>query len=204
MKHLLLTAFLFISVPAFAADPINMQPGQYKASAPNAVSAEPLAPLPGGDVMITGEGPAEPVPAPGPGLDLSNASTPESHPEKYQKSEGQLAAEEQASAICQTVQTMGNVQGPNYVPGVDAYGRPVAPADVSSTPAIDVPEQVDFPVELDVAGMMNFPIPTQMNVVPGTVRVFKDGRVLYNGQDVSGPTSAYCNQLKPELNVNVQ
>lgn len=140
--------------------------------------------------MITGEGPAETLPGPRVVLD-----------------EGQPAASPvQASAICDRFKTVTGIQGPNYVAGVDAYGRAVAPADVTSeaVPVIDMPEQVDIPISINVAQTMNLPVTTEANVTPGTVRVFKDGRVLYNGQDVSGPVSAYCDQLKPELNVNVQ
>jgi len=166
---------MFLAAPAWAAD---------------SVTAEPLAPLPGGDIMITGEGPAEPI--------------PQAQPQQVPVAQPETTTPATASTICQSVTTVGQISGPNYVEGVDAYGRPVAPADLSQSSAIDVPERIDIPVAIDVAQSMNLAPATEMSVVPGTVTVFKDGRVLYNGQDVSGPVSAYCNQLKTELNVTIQ
>ena len=175
MKQILLmTALSFVmATPAFAVDPVEAEP------------------LPGANILVTGEEANTLIPA-----QPAEPSAPVAQPEPTNPAT--------ADTICQSVKTVGDISGPDYVEGVDAYGRPVAPADLSQSSAIDMPERIDIPVAIDVAQSMNLAPATEMSVVPGTVTVFKDGRVLYNGQDVSGPVATYCNQLKPEVNVNVQ
>ena len=177
MRTFLVSAFvLLLATPAFATD---------------AVTAEPLAPLPGANVLVTGEEANTIIP------------TEQPVPTEVPPPGAVVATPGQASVVCQEYKAMQAVQGPDYVPGVDAYGRPVVPADVTNGTSIDVPERMDIAVQIDVAQAMSFPVPVEANAVPGVVTVFKDGRVLYNNQDVSSQVSSYC-ATQPQLNVTVQ
>lgn len=149
------------------------------------VTSEPLL---GANQVITGEGPAQQVaPAQGkPTIDPNRS------------------VEENALLLCHAQDMMLTVNGPNYVPGVDAYGRPVASADGGSGVSIDVPERIEMPVNINVVqalGLNIQPSPIlEANV--GTIAILKDGRVLYNNQDISSKMNTYCAD-KPQLNVNM-
>lgn len=71
-----------------------------------------------------------------------------------------------------------------YTPGVDVYGRPVAPADLPGGAKIDVPEVINFDAAVD---LRRFGLPRSSrlyapNVALGQVSVERSGRVLFNGQ----------------------
>jgi hypothetical protein len=76
-------------------------------------------------------------------------------------------------------------QDVNYKPGVDVRGRPVAPADLSSGPQIQAPQNFTFDLNVD---LKQFGIPAgspifQPSVGIGKITVENGGRrVLYNGQ----------------------
>jgi len=74
-----------------------------------------------------------------------------------------------------------------YQPGVDARGRPVAPADLSSPGGIQPPQSFTFDLNTSLTG---FGIPStspifQPTVGVGKITVEDNGRrVLFNGQSV--------------------
>ena len=81
--------------------------------------------------------------------------------------------------------------GVAYQPGVDARGRPVAPADLpSSGTQIQAPQ--NFTIDLKTALAGRFGIPSNSPLLDPSVEVGKitveDGgrRVLYNGQPLGG------------------
>jgi hypothetical protein len=87
-----------------------------------------------------------------------------------------------------------------YKPGVDARGRPVAPADINAAPQIRVPETITFDAAVD---LRRFGIPQtsplfQPNVAVGRVDVLQDGRVFFNGERLGDPEIAaleeFCRQ----------
>lgn len=73
--------------------------------------------------------------------------------------------------------------GADYKPGVDVYGRPVAPADTQPTLRIDPPQVIEFPVTLDVAKRLGFDTrgPYEAKTTLTNVRI-ENGRVTVNGQ----------------------
>jgi len=90
-------------------------------------------------------------------------------------------------------------KGADYVPGVDVKGKAVVPADVGSSAASGIPEPLVVPVTIDIAQRVG--IPTQganMDATLGFLEIFADGRVLYNGQDISGKVNAICTGNQPE------
>jgi hypothetical protein len=96
-----------------------------------------------------------------------------------------------------------DVPGPNYVPGVDAAGKPVAPADLPSAgPPLDLD---NFPIEVKakLAGRFGVPpggAPYGAKAIIGYVTVH-DGRAYFNGaplaEDDQAALAAACRATKP-------
>jgi len=79
------------------------------------------------------------------------------------------------------------VPGADYTPGVDAEGRPVAPADLpSGAPALKLD---DFPIEISVNLQKRFGIPAQSSLFHGKAVIglvtIHDGQAYFNGQPIS-------------------
>ncbi|OIN86416.1 MAG: hypothetical protein AUJ12_05555 [Alphaproteobacteria bacterium CG1_02_46_17] len=81
----------------------------------------------------------------------------------------------------------------NYKPGVDVDGNPVAPADISAPP-IDVPEYMEVPLSIDLAQVIKIPMADTIEMKPvlGNLKLYKDGHVEYNGQDISDKVATFC------------
>lgn len=80
-----------------------------------------------------------------------------------------------------------------YTPGVDANGKPVAPADVAAAPAMSMPGVVRMPITIDMAQQLAAaPAGTEMKADVGWVEIHGDGKVLFNGQDVTAKTQTLC------------
>lgn len=78
-----------------------------------------------------------------------------------------------------------------YKPGVDVNGNPVVPADGGAT----IPMQshyTEVPLNIDLANKLHINRPAEANMTVASIRIYDDGRVLYNGQDISQQTSALC------------
>ena len=72
-----------------------------------------------------------------------------------------------------------------YRPGVDARGRPVAPADLDGAPALALPEGYRVRIEVDSDDRFGIPATAgsyDADIVIGEALVEADGRVLFNGQ----------------------
>ena len=79
-----------------------------------------------------------------------------------------------------------------YRPGVDAHGRPVAPADLDGGVQIDVPEDIVIVIEVDL--FERFAIPAdpanyQAVALIGLVE-YRDGRFTFNGQPLQNEETA--------------
>lgn len=117
-------------------------------------------------------------------------------PKKANSESEPLTPEQQATLICQTAEMMGaGVKGAAYEPGVDAYGRPVVSADVDagSASAFQVPDEVQVPIAIDVMAALGISNPAvEGKSQIGTLTVFKGGKLLYNGQDITNTVEGYC------------
>jgi hypothetical protein len=84
----------------------------------------------------------------------------------------------------------------NYRPGVDVNGNAVAPADLPATTnfAAAPGDYIDVPMTVDLAKRLNQPLPegVQMEGVIGSLRLYKDGRINYNGQDIQPQADVMC------------
>ena len=87
--------------------------------------------------------------------------------------------------------------GADYVPGVDAKGNPVKPANIEGA-LQPVVYPIDIPVSLDMMRFLNLSIPDVSNDAVkleaniAYVKVYEDGRVEYNGQNISDRVSYSC------------
>ncbi len=83
-----------------------------------------------------------------------------------------------------------------YQPGVDAYGRAVAPADLPgvlhSGTQFQVPDTLHIPIEIDLLDRFGIPANPELykaDIPLGEV-VYRNGRVSYNGQPLQDEAAA--------------
>ncbi len=83
-----------------------------------------------------------------------------------------------------------------YKPGVDVHGKPVVPADLGQP--LNNFETIEIPVELDLAQKFGLNTPAGIELKPyvALVSIHKDGKVDYNGQDISKQAYQLCNEGK--------
>ena len=80
-----------------------------------------------------------------------------------------------------------------YQPGVDALGRPVAPADLGGTPQIRLPDPLVIPITVDLAERLNLstaPGALEPELQVGVVTVDRAGRVTFNGVPLTSDDQA--------------
>jgi hypothetical protein len=81
---------------------------------------------------------------------------------------------------------------PTYQAGVDGDGNAVAPADVTAVPTA-MPDYIEVPVTIDLARKLGTaPTGTEINAPVANLKLYKDGRVEYNGQDISSNAASMC------------
>ncbi len=87
-----------------------------------------------------------------------------------------------------------HVPGPDvaYRPGVDVYGREVAPADLNGAPRIELPETILIDIEIDL--LRRFGIPANPALYDPDAEVgevlYKDGRFTFNGRPLQDQAQA--------------
>lgn len=94
--------------------------------------------------------------------------------------------------ICQQSLVNAGSGDANYQPGVDVNGNAVASADLNPAPQISSSSYTELPLTIDLANRLGLSRPTEANAVVGSLRVYKDGRVLFNGQDITQQATANC------------
>lgn len=95
---------------------------------------------------------------------------------------------------------MENVKGDvRHVPDADVAHQPIdgvelAPAHPS------LPEKMEIPITFDMLQHMGVNVPAGMEGVANVaqVDVYLDGRVMYNGKDISGNLSGMCATIKAQ------
>lgn len=81
-----------------------------------------------------------------------------------------------------------------YQPGVDVNGNSFVPADISGVDytlndPIEIPMQIELLEYLDQAPDVEG-LDLESNV--SAIQIYRDGRVLYNGQDIQNDVAALC------------
>lgn len=95
-------------------------------------------------------------------------------------------------AECRTLAEYVPQAGVNYEAGVDVRGKPVVPADLNEAP-IDMPDVMAIPLSFDLA--QRLPDPPQgmrAEASVGFLEVYKDGRVVFQGRDLTPQVYAIC------------
>jgi hypothetical protein len=96
------------------------------------------------------------------------------------------------AALCRLMGAGGSMgNGAAYVPGVDAHGRPVVPADINAGIGGDA-DTVEIPLSVDLAKRLHVPRGTEMETYAGTIEVHKDGRVTSGDMDLTAQSHAVC------------
>lgn len=110
--------------------------------------------------------------------------------------DGMSEAEKEVIAqICDQARPKKNADiGAEYVAGVDVDGRKVAKADVDG--GMDI-FPVIIPVEVDLARKFGMVFDDGINFSPRVAQfeVFADGRILFNGKDVTPRAKEQCKAL---------
>ncbi len=77
-------------------------------------------------------------------------------------------------------------KGADYVAGVDVRGRGVVPADLNAveSPILD-PVRIPVKAGIEIDGLVVEP-------EVASVEIYQDGRVMYNGQDISSQVKRTC------------
>ena len=107
-------------------------------------------------------------------------------------------AQPASEPLCQFWLAHKPTAGVAYQPGVDVHGNPVVPADMNAQLPSLPPSRITFPMTIDMARQMNIPVPegTKMDANMGMIDVYTDGKMLYNGQDISASAQVLC-AVKP-------
>lgn len=88
-----------------------------------------------------------------------------------------------------------------YQPGVDVHGKPVVPADLNAAPmdmgrqSVIVPLNIDLAKRLQGSGVQGLNLESTL----GFLEIQPNGRVLYNGQDLTTQVYVLCDK-KPQEN----
>ena len=79
-----------------------------------------------------------------------------------------------------------------YQPGVDAYGRAVAPADLNGGTTIQVPETLHIPIEIDLQQRLGIPANPALyeTDIPIGEVVYRNGRLTFEGRPLQDEAAA--------------
>ena len=88
----------------------------------------------------------------------------------------------------------GSTGNAAYQPGVDVNGNPVPAADLSSMPQamVNSTTYTEVPLNIDLAKKLNLSQPAEMLGNFGSIRIYNDGHVSYNGQDITQQANVIC------------
>lgn len=79
-----------------------------------------------------------------------------------------------------------------YQPGVDVYGRAVAPATLNAQ-TIEVPDIIKVPLSINLAERLDSLVEgLDLEAPLGMLEIGQDGSVRYNGEDWSAPVATLC------------
>jgi len=102
------------------------------------------------------------------------------------------------SAICHLLKQNQSVKSAAYEPGVDAYGRAVAPAGINAP--IAIPENIIVPLEADLANRLQGSLATDFNLDAslGNIEISPNSTVAFGEQDITAKTHEWCGTSVPE------
>jgi hypothetical protein len=80
-----------------------------------------------------------------------------------------------------------------YQPGMGVHGKPVVPADLNAAPMGLEKQNIVIPLTVDFAERLNIQS-ANLEGTLGFIEVTPEGRVTYNGQDLTPQAYAVCGQ----------
>lgn len=103
----------------------------------------------------------------------------------------QVKAEEYAAC-----KLLPDSQSAAYQAGVDVDGNAVVPADLNSNSMAGMMNVVKVPLEIDLAKKISSlkQAGIEMNAPLGMMEIHQDGKILYNGQDITSPMMTLCGE----------
>lgn len=112
---------------------------------------------------------------------------------------GPARAQEGQPPLCSLMTTHRPAAGVNYRPGVDVRGRPVVPADLDAPVTPAIPDVMRVPLTIDLAQRFhgNLPAGMEMDAAVGMLDIHRDGRVTYNGRDLTDRARTICGLAPP-------
>lgn len=112
-------------------------------------------------------------------------------------------AQENAAAILVDAQTCARLlietdpEAVDYVPGVDASGRPVVEADLNPSPIV-VPKDIEADITVDLLGSGVHPMGAEAKASIGRLR-YDGSRFYFNGNPLEGPAMEAVRQACREI-----
>lgn len=107
---------------------------------------------------------------------------------------GPAFAQDNGLALCKL---RGQQMATAYQPGVDVRGNAVVAADVNASPSMGL-DVVRIPMTVDLAQRLgSVPAGVEMAAANGMIEIHKDGRVSFNGQDMTEVAVVLCDNNKP-------
>lgn len=96
------------------------------------------------------------------------------------------------SALCRHIDDLRN--NVEYVPNIDVHGKHVTPADISTTAPQYINNPIVIPIEIDLIDRFGLSFPTEISLKPtiASLKIYQDGRVKYNDEDVTKRTLTLC------------
>jgi hypothetical protein len=100
--------------------------------------------------------------------------------------------------LCQMLPQYQADPSVNYEPGVDVNGKAVVPGDVNKVLRNNF-DAVEIPVEMNLLQNLNVSAPAGTEIKPtvAVLKVYGDGRVKYNEQDVTQQAQNLCALRQP-------
>ncbi len=86
-------------------------------------------------------------------------------------------------------------QAAAYIPGIDVNGKRVVPADLIDDKSEHIYDPVIIPIDIDLAQRFNLPTSNGIELKPQVswIEIYQDGRILYNGNEVTDIFLSMCN-----------
>ena len=116
------------------------------------------------------------------------------------------AAETDKDAACNVLGKQGKMNNVVYQPGMDAYGNPVAPADIQPEVTGDVINMIKVPLTQNLAqrvAALRGIAGLEAHAPLGMIEIHENGQVKYKGEDWTKSIKTLCGQSYKEVTVDL-
>lgn len=113
----------------------------------------------------------------------------------FAQDDSDLKYNQRLKKLCNTAVDVNYVPAEDveYQPGIDAKGNFIVPPDIGFAAQPNI-FPMRIPLELDIIERFNLDVPIGIISDPEVagIMIYEDGKVTYNGQDVSDNVQAFC------------